>query len=76
VQLLPVIFAAVKAFVAFVVYLDARFLLREHAAHAVTELATGLVEIEKELGLMRNAGEGLSIGWWVRTVFARGKFEY
>jgi len=53
----------VKAFVAFMVYLDARFLLRQQAAAAATEIATGLVEIEKELGLMRNAGEGLSIGW-------------
>lgn len=52
-----------KALVAFAIYLDARFLLREHAVHAATEVATGLVEIEKELGLMRNAGEGLSIGW-------------
>jgi hypothetical protein len=52
-----------KAFVAFVIFLDARFLLREHAASAATEVATGLVEIEKELGLMRNAGEGLSIAW-------------
>ncbi|GAA5975702.1 hypothetical protein JCM5350_002699 [Sporobolomyces pararoseus] len=61
--ILPILLAAVKAFVAFAIYLDARFLLRQQAASAATEVATGLVEIEKELGLMRNVGEGLSIGW-------------
>lgn len=62
-QLLPLLFAAMKAFVAFLIYLDARFLLRQQAVRVAEEVATGLVEIEKELGVMTNAGEGFSIGW-------------
>ncbi|GAA5962772.1 hypothetical protein JCM3765_001511 [Sporobolomyces pararoseus] len=75
--ILPILLAAVKAFVAFAIYLDARFLLRQQAASAATEVATGLVEIEKELGLMRNVGEGLSIGWeaLVKSIIALARTD-
>ncbi|GAA6005598.1 hypothetical protein JCM11491_003695 [Sporobolomyces phaffii] len=60
---LPIVFAALQTFAAFLVYLDAQFALRERATLAATEVAMGIVEIEKELGVLRNAGEGLSIAW-------------
>ncbi|GAA5913764.1 uncharacterized protein JCM6883_000042 [Sporobolomyces salmoneus] len=75
--LLPLLFAAMKAFVAFLIYLDARFLLRQQAVRVAEEVATGLVEIEKELGVMTNAGEGFSIGWeaLVKGIIALAKSD-
>lgn len=45
--------------------LDARFGLHQRAGVVLARFFEGVVEIEKEVGVMRNAGEALSIGWYV-----------
>ncbi|GAA5875142.1 hypothetical protein JCM3774_001652 [Rhodotorula dairenensis] len=52
-----------RAMFAFVLLLDARFSLHQRAAIILSRFLEGLVEIEKEVGVMRGAGEALSIGW-------------
>ncbi|GAA5891086.1 hypothetical protein JCM5296_007372 [Sporobolomyces johnsonii] len=70
-----IVFTFFKAFVAFAIYLDGRFSLHQRLAVLIATFFEGLVEVEKELGLLRNAGEGLSIGWeaLVKGVIALGK---
>ncbi|GAA6064614.1 hypothetical protein JCM10212_006568 [Sporobolomyces blumeae] len=74
---LPFAFATLRTFVAMLFWLDATFSLRQRAAAVAGEVMMGLVEIEKEVGIMRNAGEGLSIGWeaLVKGVIAFVKTE-
>jgi ferric-dicitrate binding protein FerR (iron transport regulator) len=45
------------------VYLDQRFGLHQRAAVVGVNVLEGLVEVEKEVGLMRGLGEGLSVLW-------------
>lgn len=52
-----------RAMFAFALLLDARFSLHQRAAIILSRFLEGLVEIEKEVGVMRGAGEALSIGW-------------
>ncbi|TKA58539.1 hypothetical protein B0A53_00280 [Rhodotorula sp. CCFEE 5036] len=52
-----------RAMFAFALLLDARFSLHQRAAVILSRFLEGLVEIEKEVGVMRGAGEALSIGW-------------
>ncbi|GAA5937863.1 hypothetical protein JCM1841_004385 [Sporobolomyces salmonicolor] len=70
-----IVFTFFKAFVAFAIYLDSRFSLHQRLAVLIAAFFEGLVEVEKELGLLKNAGEGLSIGWeaLVKGVIAFGK---
>ncbi|BGP16848.1 hypothetical protein JCM10213v2_004853 [Rhodosporidiobolus nylandii] len=55
--------AALHAIIAFVLFLDQRFSLHKHLANVLAKFFEGLVEIEREVGLMRSAGEWLSVGW-------------
>ncbi|GAA5899024.1 hypothetical protein JCM8208_002979 [Rhodotorula glutinis] len=48
---------------AFLLYLDERFSIHQRVAVALGMFLEGLVEIEREVGVMRGAGEALSIGW-------------
>lgn len=54
-----------RALFAFMLLLDARFGLHQRAGVVLARFFEGVVEIEKEVGVMRNAGEALSIGWYV-----------
>lgn len=65
-QLPGFIFSCLQTLLAIVFYLDARFSIHQRLAVAFGIFLEGLVEIEKEVGLLRNAGEALSVGWCVR----------
>jgi len=45
------------------IYLDRRFELHQRLAAMVIAILEGLVEIEREVGLLRKGGEGLSVLW-------------
>ncbi|GAA5851518.1 hypothetical protein JCM8547_001121 [Rhodosporidiobolus lusitaniae] len=64
-----------RTLTAFVLYLDARFSLHERLTLVVAAFFEGLVEIEKEVGILQRAGEGLSVGWeaTVRGIIAFAK---
>lgn len=62
-QLPGLLFAFFQAVLAVILYLDARFSIHQRFAVALGIFFEGLVEIEKEVGLLRNAGEALSVGW-------------
>ncbi|GAA5993409.1 hypothetical protein JCM10908_002654 [Rhodotorula pacifica] len=66
-----------RAAFAFLLLLDARFSLHQRAAIILSRFLEGLVEIEKEVGVMRGAGEALSIGWeaTVRGIIAFAKSD-
>lgn len=51
------------------IYLDRRFELHQRLAAMMVILLEGLVEIEREIGLLRKGGEGLSVLW---EAFVRG----
>ncbi|GAA6008662.1 uncharacterized protein JCM10292_003506 [Rhodotorula paludigena] len=57
------ILAFLQALFACVLYLDRRFDLHQRLAVMLGVFLEGLVEIEREVGVMRNVGEALSIGW-------------
>ncbi|GAA6017964.1 hypothetical protein JCM10207_002722 [Rhodosporidiobolus poonsookiae] len=71
------LFTAIQAIVAFILFLDARFALHQRLAAILAAFFEGLVQIEKEVGLMRNAGEVLSVSWEavVKGVIAFAKAE-
>ncbi|KPV77833.1 uncharacterized protein RHOBADRAFT_51635 [Rhodotorula graminis WP1] len=57
------ILAFLRTLFAFLLYLDERFSIHQRVAVALGMFLEGLVEIEREVGVMRGAGEALSIGW-------------
>ncbi|BGO91984.1 hypothetical protein NBRC10512_001063 [Rhodotorula toruloides] len=71
------IFSCLQTLLAIVFYLDARFSIHQRLAVAFGIFLEGLVEIEKEVGLLRNAGEALSVGWeaTVKGIIAFAKAE-
>ncbi|GAA5897665.1 hypothetical protein JCM6882_000063 [Rhodosporidiobolus microsporus] len=71
------IIAIFRAVLTFVLYLDARFSLHQRLALVLAAFFEGLVEIEKEVGIMKNAGDWLSIGWeaTVRGIIAFAKAD-
>ncbi|BGP56237.1 hypothetical protein JCM8202v2_003851 [Rhodotorula sphaerocarpa] len=66
-----------RALFALMLLLDARFGLHQRAGVVLARFFEGVVEIEKEVGVMRNAGEALSIGWeaTVKGIIAFAKPE-
>lgn len=64
-QIPGMILAFLQALFACVLYLDRRFDLHQRLAVMLGAFLEGLVEIEREVGVMRNVGEALSIGWYV-----------
>lgn len=64
-QIPPLVATCVKSFIVFILYLDRLFLLHQRFAIMFSILLEGLVEIEKEVGLFRSLGEGLSVFWLV-----------
>ncbi|BGP25193.1 hypothetical protein Rt10032_c04g1783 [Rhodotorula toruloides] len=71
------IFGFIQTILAIIFYLDARFSIHQRLAVAFGVFFEGLVEIEKEVGLLRNAGEALSVGWeaTVKGIIAFAKAE-
>ncbi|BGP48786.1 hypothetical protein JCM10450v2_004662 [Rhodotorula kratochvilovae] len=57
------ILSCVQTLFAVLLYLDERFSIHQRIALMLGAFFEGLVEIEKEVGIMRSAGEALSIGW-------------
>ncbi|GAA5854414.1 hypothetical protein JCM9279_001038 [Rhodotorula babjevae] len=57
------ILAFLRTLFAFLLYLDERFSIHQRIAVALGMFLEGLVEIEREVGVMKGAGEALSIGW-------------
>ncbi|GAA6049689.1 hypothetical protein JCM3770_004409 [Rhodotorula araucariae] len=57
------IISCLQTLVAILLYLDERLSIHQRVAVVLGAFFEGLVEIEKEVGIMRSAGEALSIGW-------------
>ncbi|GAA6045279.1 hypothetical protein JCM8097_004351, partial [Rhodosporidiobolus ruineniae] len=71
------IFSAFQAVLAFFLYLDLRLSLHQRFAAVLTAFFEGLVEIEREVGIMRHCGDWMSIGWeaTVRGIIAFARSE-
>ncbi|KAL8292006.1 hypothetical protein RQP46_001472 [Phenoliferia psychrophenolica] len=57
------VYSMMASVLGFMIYLNARFNLLHRAFAVLTVVLEGLMEVEKEVGIFRSAGEGLSVLW-------------
>ncbi|GAA5826383.1 hypothetical protein JCM11251_002344 [Rhodosporidiobolus azoricus] len=75
---LPGLFISLfRTIFAFIIYVDACFSLHQRLALVLAAFFEGIVEIEREVGIMKNAGDWMSIGWeaTVRGIIAFAKTD-
>jgi hypothetical protein len=63
------ILSALRLLIAFALWLDARFSLHQRALIVLWAVLEDLIRIEKEVGLLRNSGEAISVFWCVLRPF-------
>ena len=63
-QIPGILYSIMTSIFGCMVYLNARFNLLQRAFAVLTIVLEGLLEVEKEVGIFRSAGEGLSILWY------------
>lgn len=64
-QIPGLVLACLQTLFAILLYLDERFSIHQRLAIILGAFLEGLVEIEREVGILKGAGEALSIGWCV-----------
>lgn len=73
----PLFAAAFRSLITFILYLDRIFSLHQRLAIMAAIILEGLVEIEREVGLFRSVGEGMSVAWeaFIKGTIAMAKSD-